>query len=114
MADVDKQFCLDFINFLKNENKTKSGNPISSKSGFNIVSELSTAMNTAIREGQIQSNPVSKLTPTEKFQPREQVREYLTIGELKTLIKTPCKCEVVKSLSSSRVIAVYAVAMYSP
>ena len=55
LTDVDKQFCLDFINFLKNDYKTKFGNPISSKSGFNIVSELSTAMNTAIREGQILS-----------------------------------------------------------
>ena len=96
LADVDKQFCLGFINFLKNEYKTKSDNPISSKSGFNIVGELSTAMNAAIREGYIQSNPVSKLTPTEKFLPREQVREYLTIDELKKLIQTPCKCEEVK------------------
>ena len=97
LTDVDKHFCLGFINFLKNEYKTKSGNPISSKSGFNLVGILSTAMNTAIREGQIQSNPVNKLTPTEKFLPREQVREYLTIDELKTLILTPCKCEEVKN-----------------
>lgn len=97
LADVDKQFCLDFINFLKNDYKTKSGNPISSKSGFNIVGELSTAMNTAVREGQIPSNPVSKLTPTEKFLPREQVREYLTIDDLKMLIQTPCKSEIVKN-----------------
>ena len=97
LTDVDKQFCLDFINFLKNEYKTKSGNPISSKSGFNIVGELSSAMNTAIREGHIQSNPVGKLTPTEKFLPREQVREYLTIDELKLLIQTPCECEIVKN-----------------
>lgn len=97
LTDVDKQFCLDFINFLKNEYKTKFGNPISSKSGFNIVSELSTALNTAIREGKMQSNPVNKLTPTEKFLPREQVREYLTIDELKMLIQTPCKCEMVKN-----------------
>lgn len=82
---------------MKNEYKTKFGNPISSKSGFNIVSELSTALNTAIREGQIQSNPVSKLTPTEKFLPGEQVREYLTIDELKMLILAPCKCEIVKN-----------------
>lgn len=50
LTDVDKQFCLDFINFLKNEYKTKSGNPISSKSGFNIISELSTSLNTAVRK----------------------------------------------------------------
>ena len=97
LIDVDKQFCLDFINFLKNDYKTRSGKPLSSKSGFNIVCELNTAMNTAIREGQIQNNPVSKLTPTEKFLPREQVREYLTIDEVKMLIKTPCKCEIVKN-----------------
>lgn len=97
LADVDKQFCLGFINFLKNDYKTKSGGSISSKSGFNIVGELSTALNTAIREGHIQSNPVSKLTPTEKFLPREQVREYLTIDELKKLIQTPCECEMVKN-----------------
>ena len=97
LTDVDKHFCLDFINFLKNDYKTKFGSPISSKSGFNIVGELSTALNAAIREGQIQSNPVSKLTPTEKFLPREQVREYLTIDELKLLIQTPCECEIVKN-----------------
>lgn len=97
LADVDKQFCLGFINFLKNDYKTKSGTPISSKTGFSIVGELGTALNTAVREGQIQSNPVSKLTPTEKFLPREQVREYLTIDELKMLIQTPCECEIVKN-----------------
>lgn len=91
LTDVDKQFCLDFINFLKNNYKTKSGKALSSKSGFNLVCELNTSMNTAIREGQMQSNPVSKLTPTEKFLPREQVREYLTIDEVKMLIQTPCK-----------------------
>lgn len=97
LTDVDKQFCLDFINFLKNDYKTKQGKPISSKSGFNFVCELNTSMNTAIREGQIQSNPVSKLTPTEKFLPREQVREYLTIDEVKMLIQTPCKSGIVKN-----------------
>ena len=97
LADVDKQFCLGFINFLKNDYKTKSGKALCSKSGFNLVIELNTAMNTAVREGLIQSNPASKLTPTEKFLPREQVREYLTIDEVKMLIQTPCKSEIVKN-----------------
>ena len=69
---------------------------MSLKSGFNILGEVSTALNTAVRNDIIKSNPFTQLTPSEKIQPVEAVREYLTIDEVKELIMTPCEKPLVK------------------
>ena len=93
---IDKAFCIGFSNFLKTGYKMSNGACLSPKSGFNILGEVSTAMNTAVRNGIIKSNPFTQLTPSEKIQPVEAVREYLTIDEVKELIKTPCEEPLVK------------------
>ena len=93
---IDKAFCIGFSNFLKTGYKTSNGACLSPKSGFNILSEVSTAINTAVRNDIIKSNPFTQLTPSEKIQPVEAVREYLTIDEVKELIKTSCEKPIVK------------------
>ena len=93
---IDKAFCIGFSNFLKTGYKTSNGACLSPKSGFNILGEVSTAINTAVRNDIIKSNPFTQLTPSEKIQSVEAVREYLTIDEVKELIRTPCEKPIVK------------------
>ena len=72
------------------------GRCLSPKSGFNILCELNTALNTAVREGILVTNPFSLLSSSEKIQPVEVIREYLTIDEVKQLIRAKCGNETVK------------------
>ena len=53
-------------------------------------------MNIAVNEGVIRVNPITKLNASEKIIPKETVREYLTIDEVKRLIDTPCDKDIVK------------------
>ena len=53
-------------------------------------------MNMAVREGLINSNPFKLLDAKEKPQKKSAMREFLTIEELRTLIATPCRYDIVK------------------
>jgi integrase len=96
LKNVDKDYCLGFINFLRNKYTTRSGEPLSQITCFNLLGNLRTALNVAVQEGFIDVNPITLISSSEKFKPIEHVREYLTIEELKKLIATPCRSEVVK------------------
>ena len=96
LEDVDISYCLGFIAFLKIGYKTKDGKTLSGKTGFNVLGELRTSLNVAVSEGMIRTNPITKLNASEKIIPKETVREYLTIDEVKRLIDTPCDKDIVK------------------
>jgi integrase len=97
LKKLDKEYCLGFIDFLRCEYTTSKGTRLSQKTCFDILGELRTALNVAIREELIEVNPITLISSSEKFKPIEHMREYLTIEELKQLIATPCKHEVVKN-----------------
>jgi integrase len=96
LKKVDKDYCLGFIDFLRNKYTTRAGERLSQISCFNFLGDFRTALNVAVQEGIIDVNPITLIPSSEKFKPIEHVREYLTIDELKRLIATPCKSEVVK------------------
>lgn len=96
LEDVDISYCLGFIAFLKIGYKTKDGKTLSGKTGFNVLGQLRTSLNIAVNEGVIRVNPITKLNASEKIIPKETVREYLTIDEVKRLIDTPCDKDIVK------------------
>jgi integrase len=96
LVDVDKAYCLGFINFLRCEYTMENGEHLSQKSCFNILGEFGTALNVAIQEGLISENPLNLISSTDKFKPIENIREYLTIEEVQKLIDTPCKHNEVK------------------
>ncbi len=60
------------------------------------MNRLAAALNKAIREGLIDRNPFKLLETKEKLQKQNAIREFLTIEELRTLIATPCRYEIVK------------------
>lgn len=96
MGDIDKDFCVAFIRWLQSGYKTTWGNPLSPKSMSDYVGYFSTALNAAVRADIIPENPFMSLTPTERIKVPESKREFLTVGEIKTLIVTECPREDVK------------------
>lgn len=96
MGDIDKNFCVAFIHWLRSEYKTTWGNPLSPKSMSDYVGYFSTALNAAVRADIIPENPFMSLTPIERIKVPESKREFLTVDEIKTLIATDCPREDVK------------------
>lgn len=94
---IDKDFCLSFMEYLKTGYRTASGQPLKSKTVFNRQCTLITALNVAVREGIIPSNPMNRLSRHERAKTNKGKREYLTIEEVKSLVATPCKREDIKS-----------------
>lgn len=96
MRDIQKEFCLGFIDFLRNRYKTRLGKPLTPKSMADYFGVLTGALNAAVRADVISENPVLKLTQTERIKVPESKREFLTIEELRLLIHTDCLREDVK------------------
>lgn len=97
LKSVDKDFCLSFMEYLKTGYRTASGQPLKSKTVFNRQCTLITALNVAVREGIIPFNPMNRLSRHERAKTNKGKREFLTIDEVKKLIATPCRIEVVKN-----------------
>ncbi len=96
LTDVDKDFCKGFIAFLKTCTFNNGKKTLSSTTCRIFMNRLAAALNKAIREGLIDRNPFKLLETKEKPQKQNAIREFLTIEELRTLIATPCRYEIVK------------------
>ena len=96
LDEVDKQFCIDFINYLRTVHKTKEGKNLSPSTVYTHSGSFQMALNEAVRQGVIAENPWSKLDRVEKAKEPESKREYLTIDEVKKLTGTPFYHEYVR------------------
>ena len=96
LADVDREFCRGFIAFLRTCKPHRGKETISDTTARLLMSRISAAMNKAVVEGLIPSNPFKALEAKEKPKIRASRREFLTVDELKVLINTPCRCDIVK------------------
>lgn len=96
MGEINKDWCLRFIDWLQYSYKTRWNNPLSPKSAADYVGYFSTALNAAVRAEVIPENPIMALTPEERIKVPESKREYLTIDEIKALIETECPRKDVK------------------
>ena len=90
MQQVDKEYCRGFLAFLKTAKKD-NGELLSGHTTHGYYAILNCALNMAVREEIINSNPLTKINADEKIQRPESTREFLTIEEVKTLINTECK-----------------------
>ena len=93
MLEVDLDFCRGFINFLrtaKNRRLKSEERTISNCTGLQTQAVFTAALNTALRDGIIERNPMTLLTSKERFHQQESTRVYLTIDELKRMMATPC------------------------
>lgn len=96
MKEVDKDFCKGFIAFLKTCTFNNGKKTLGSTTCRIFMNRLAAALNMAVSEGLIDSNPFKLLDAKEKPQKKSAIREFLTIEELRTLIATPCRYDIVK------------------
>ena len=96
LKEVDKDFCKGFIAFLKTCTFNNGKKTLGSTTCRIFMNRLAAALNMAVREGLIDNNPFKLLDAKEKPQKKSTMREFLTIEELRTLIATPCRYEIVK------------------
>lgn len=106
ISRIDKDFCLGFMRYLKRtdalipEKQTyeQTGvniihrcapKPLSQNSQFGYFAIFETALNAAVREDLIQSNPTSKINPKDKFKRTTPDRCYLTFVEVQKFASTP-------------------------
>ena len=95
LKDIDKSFCLAYIDFLRDYTK-KDGTDYSTKSKFDMFECLNNAINTAIQQEILTANPINKIDRSERIRRKESQRDFLTIDEVKRLIATPCDNPEVK------------------
>lgn len=96
LKDVDKDFCKGFIAFLKTCTFNQGKKTLSSTTCRIFTNRIASAMNKAVREGLIDRNPFKLLEAKEKPQKLNAMREFLTIEELRRIIATPCRYDIVK------------------
>lgn len=96
MKDVNKEFLLGFIDFLRNDYLSPQGKPIAAYTQRGYFGIFNSALNAAVQADVIPDNPVNRLTPQERIKAPESKREYLSIDEIRTLIATECSHEIVK------------------
>lgn len=100
LEEVDRDFCRNYINYcrtLTNRRVKKEIRPLSQNTKNRYQVTLCAALNHAVREGIIATNPFSQIPAEEKIAEREGDREFLTIQEIKKLIDTPCRRQEVKN-----------------
>jgi integrase len=91
--EVDKDFCERFRVYLTDEAKTKSDKNLSSSAVSSYFNKFRACLNKAVDEGVIMRNPAIGVSIPKVV---ESTREYLTLDELKELVKTECRYEVLK------------------
>ena len=96
LADVDREFCRGFVAFLRTCKAHRGKETISDTTARLLMSRIAAAMNKAVVEGLIPTNPFRALEAKEKPKIAASRREFLTVEELKVLINTPCRCDIVK------------------
>lgn len=95
MDMIDKPFCQGYINYLTTEYHPK-GKTVSNFTIHTYYQVVNGALNAAVRADILRENPFNKISSSEKVHKPESKREYMTIDEVRSLIKTPTSNEAVK------------------
>lgn len=95
MKNIDKSFCIGFVEYLK-QAKKRNGEIITSSTAVTYFGCFNYAMNRAVKDGIIQYNPIKSLNEDERLKAPSSKREYLTIDEVKALFHVDCSNEVIK------------------
>ncbi len=93
-----EQVTVDWLNgvkrYLDTQAKTKSGNPISKGTASVYFNKIRAVINDAYAKGIISKNPLQQVKGI-KSESTERV--YLTIDEVRALVKTECRYDVLKN-----------------
>lgn len=96
LREVNMEFGLGFIYYLTEVYRTVYHKPVTKATALDYYRGLCSALNAAVRAGEIRENPLNKIESINKIKIPESRREYLTIDEVKQLIATPCRMHNVK------------------
>ncbi|MBD5191425.1 MAG: site-specific integrase [Bacteroidales bacterium] len=93
LKDINVDFIRGFIQYLATtKGRHKERLSIMTQREYFIV--FSTLLNAAERKGVIRENPLRKLNVSEKPRKEESKREFLTVEEVRQLVKTPCNTPI--------------------
>ena len=96
LADVDKDFILGYVDYLRDTYRKLNGKPLSESTVAQYFQYLGFAMKKAYQRGYIKENPYSRLEREDKPKDRHAKREYLEIDEVQRLIDSQCGNDHVK------------------
>ena len=109
MKDVDRAFCLAVIDTLRNAKSFSGGNrdhfkdpnhrgerPLGANTQHVYYLAFTGALNEAVREGIIKTNPMHKVSADDKPKWLGGKREFLEVEEIKALMATPCQYPAIK------------------
>lgn len=91
--NVDESFCESFRDYLKNNARTKAKKPLSSNTILSYFNKFRATLNKAVKEKIIQFNPCLDIENPKHI---ENQRNYLTLDEVRLIVKTECRYEVLK------------------
>ncbi len=93
-ADLNEKFLDDFKEYLLTTKSNKSSKTtLSQNSAVSYFNKVKAALKQAYKDGILQTDLNAKVSP---IKPEETRREYLTLEELNTLVKTNCKNPLLK------------------
>lgn len=95
MDMIDKAFCQGYIDYLITEYRP-NGKTVSNFTIHTYYQVVNGALNAAVRADILRENPFNKISSSEKIHKPESKREYMTIDEVRSLVKTPTSNEAVK------------------
>lgn len=91
--EIDEDFCENFRDYLLNTAKKSDGESLSSSSVSSYFNKFRACLKEAVKKKIIFSNPAVDVTNPKVV---ENKREYLTIDELKAIVKAECRYDVLK------------------
>ena len=91
--EVDENFCEGFKNYLATNIQKHSGKTLSSSSISSYFNKFRACLRLAVKDKIILSNPSTDVKNPKVV---ESIRNYLTIDELKELVKAECRYDVLK------------------
>lgn len=93
-ADLNEKFCNDFKEYLLTTKSNKSSKTtLAQNSAVSYFNKLKAALKQAFKDGYLINNLNAKVEPIKQAETR---RNFLTIAELNSLIKTDCKNPLLK------------------
>lgn len=96
MGDIDKKWALGFIDWLQHTYKGRQEKLLEQGTVVAYISQLSIALNAAVRAEWLGENPFMLLSASERVKKPESKRQFLAIEEVKLLIATECRNRTVK------------------
>lgn len=90
--NINKKFCEGFKKHLQNT-KTKAGKPLSNNTISGYFNRFRACLNRAVEDEIIDTNPAKKVSIPKV---KESKREFLTEEEVKKLVNTECRYDVLK------------------